>query len=624
MKLTVAQALVRFLAEQYSERDGEERRLIGGVWGIFGHGNVAGLGQALEELGDEVGLTTYRPQNEQAMVHLAAAYARHHLRLSTLACTTSIGPGATNMLTGAAAATINHLPVLLLPSDYFANHYPDPALQQLEHPAQYDYSVNDAFRPVSRFFARIQRPEQLLSALPEAMRVLSDPVETGAVTVALPEDLQTEAFDWPPAFFAKRVYHVSRPLPEPEQLARAAQLLTRAQRPLIVVGGGVVYADASAELDRLAAAFGVPAVFSQAGKGALAWDHPQNAGPLGGNGGRAANTLARQADFVLAIGTRLGDFVTASRSIFTEGTQVVALNLNPPDAAKLGALPLIADAKRGLEGLIRLLQGLKYRGTEPTYRREVQRRITAWRQEVGVLREPQGEHLAQTEVIGLVNKAFGEDATVICAAGSLPGDLLRLWRAKDPRAYHVEYGYSCMGYEIPAGLGVKLAEPEREVVVFIGDGSYLMMNSELVTAAVENLEFTVILVDNHGFGSILGLQRSVGSPSFNNELRARNPRSGRLDAPVVGVDFAKHAEAMGAKSFRARSAAELKEALALARAARGVRLIVVEVGPNRSLDGGGWWDVPVAEVSVQEEVRRARKAYDAARVRRLPFWKQTR
>lgn len=612
-RLTVAQALVRFLAAQHTERDGKEQRLIQGVWAIFGHGNVSGLGQALEEYGDQVGLPTYHPQNEQAMVHTAIAYAKHTRRLSTFACTASVGPGSTNMLTAAATATVNRLPVLLLPSDYFANRLPDPVLQQLEHPTEHDVSVNDAFRPLSRFFTRITRPSQLLSALPEAMRVLTDPAETGAVTICLPEDVQTEAYDWPASFFAPRVWRIRRPAPEPEVVAQAAALIRQAQRPLIVSGGGTLYAEAQEALAAFAQRFGIPVAESQGGKGALPWNHPMCVGPVGANGGTAANRLAREADLVIAIGTRLGDFVTASKTAFQHPeVKFIGVNVLPFDAAKLSGLALVADARRALEALEAALDG--FAGTQAAYRSEVAQLKQEWDALVQHYRTPRPEkaQMAQAEVIGLVNEVFGPRATVICAAGSLPGDLLKLWRCEDSKAYHLEYGFSCMGYEIPAGLGVALAEPGREVVVFVGDGSYLMMNSEIVTAVAEGLEFTIILVDNRAFGSIRGLQRSLGSPSFNNELRRRDTRTGRTDGAVLELDFAAHARAMGARVWNPQNYRELEEALREARKARGVRVIVVPVSLEDRVPGfEGWWDVPVAEVSSQPEVQKARQAYEA-------------
>jgi 3D-(3,5/4)-trihydroxycyclohexane-1,2-dione acylhydrolase (decyclizing) len=612
-RLTVAQAIIKFLAAQYSERDGKQMRLIAGVWGIFGHGNVAGLGQALEQLGDKLDMPTYRPQNEQAMVHTAAAFAKHTNRMSTFACTASIGPGSTNMLTAAAGATINRLPVLLLPSDYFTTRIPDPVLQQLEHPTEHDLSVNDAFRPVSRFFTRISRPEQLFSALPEAMRVLTDPAETGAVTLSLPEDGQTEAFDWPVEFFAKRVWRIRRPLPEPEVVAQVAELITKAKRPLIVAGGGVMYSEANAVLQKFSEAFGIPVSESQAGRGSIPWDHPMNAGAIGSAGGLSANVLAKDADLVIAVGTRLGDFVTSSKTAF-QNPQVrfVGLNVVPMDAAKMGGVSLIADARRGLEALSKSLK--KQAGTSGVYRKEVAKHKAHWDNIVSDLRtpRPKKKELAQAEVIGIVNEAVGGKASMICAAGSMPGDLLKLWRPSDPKAYHVEYGFSCMGYEIPAAIGIKLAEPGREVVVMIGDGTYLMMNSEIVTAVAEGLDFTIVVVDNKGYGSIRGLQMSTGSPSFNNELRRRNRKSGRTDGPAVPVDFAKHAEAMGSKTWQVKTYGELSAALAKAKSTKGVKTIVVPVSLNDRPPGfESWWDSPMAQVSTQAGVKKARKFYDS-------------
>ena len=614
LRLTTAQAIVRFLAQQYTERDGVVQRCIPGMWGIFGHGNIAGLGQALEELGEEVGLRYYRPQHEQAMVHLAAAYAKMTNRLATFACTSSIGPGATNMLTAAAGATINRLPVLLLPSDYFANRIPDPVLQQLEHPSQRDVSVNDAFRPVSVYFDRIYRPEQLLSSLPEALRVLTDPAATGAVTLALPEDVQAEAADFPVSFFERRVWHVPRPLPEPELLDAAAALIRASRRPLIISGGGTIYAAATDELGVFAERFGIPVAETQAGKGALPWHHPMNVGPVGANGGLAANRLARSADLVIALGTRLGDFATASRTAFQHPeVRVLGINLVPLDAHKLGGLPLVADARRALAVLGEALAAAGYR-TEDGYRAEIGRLKAEWEAAVDDLRRVrQPDRLAQAEVIGLVNEAAGGTGVVVNAAGTMPGDLLKLWRTEDPKAYHLEYGYSTMGYEIPGGLGVKLADPQRQVFVLIGDGSYLLMNSEIVTAVQEGIAVTVVLVDNHGFQSIHGLQRSVGSQQFGNELRFRAADSGRLNGAYIPVDYVKHAEAMGARALYAPTADTLRAALATAQAGDRITVVVVPVDPERRVPSfEGWWDVPVAAASAQPAVQQARAAYEAA------------
>jgi len=619
VRATVGQAIVRFMAAQYVERDGVQTRFIAGVWGIFGHGNVAGFGQALEELGDACAMPYYRPQNEQAQVHLAAAFAKHHNRLRAFACTSSIGPGATNMITGAAGATINRLPVLLLPSDYFANRLPDPVLQQIEHPVEHDVSASDAFRPVSRYFDRISRPEQLLSSLPEAFRVLTDPADTGAVTISLPEDVQSEVYEWPAGFFERRVWRVRRPVPEADVVAEVVRLIGAAKRPLIVAGGGAIYAGAEAALDALATRFRIPVCETQAGKGVLPWNHPLNAGPVGANGGLAANRLAREADLVLAVGTRLADFTTASKTIFQDpDVAFVGINVNAFDAVKLRAVPLVADAREALTAIATGLDAAGHAGTAPAYRERITALKAEWDERVDFHRTPSGEtgDLAQPEVIGIVNDAVGGHATVVCAAGSLPGDLLKLWRPEDSKAYHLEYGYSCMGYEIPAGLGVKLAEPEREVVVAIGDGTYLMLNSEIVTAVAEGIRITVVLFDNHGYQCIKDLQEGVGVPAFGNELRFRDPERNRLTGGYVPVDFQKHAEAMGALSIFATTEGEIRAAIARAREADRITVITVPVSPEKRAPGyEGWWDVPPAAASGQAGVRSARERYEEALTR---------
>ncbi len=617
VRLTTGQALVRFMARQFAERDGHEQRFIAGVWGIFGHGNVAGLGQALEELGDSEQMPYYRPQNEQGQVHIATAFARHRNRLQAFACTSSIGPGATNMITGAATATVNRIPVLLLPSDYFAGRSTDPVLQQIEHPVEHDVSASDAFRPVSRFFDRISRPEQLLASLPEAFRVLTDPAETGAVTLSLPEDVQSEAIDWPEPFFDRRIWRVRRPVPEPAVIADVALLVRQSETPVIVTGGGTIYSEATGELAAFATRFGIPVMETQAGKGALAWDHPMNAGPVGANGGLAANRLAQAADLILCVGTRMGDFVTSSRTAFQHpDARFVGINVAPFDAYKLRATPLVADARAALLALTAALETAGHPGTSDAYRVRVGELKADWDDAVTRLRTPDqvAGALGQAEVIGLVNDASGGTATVICAAGSLPGDLLKLWRAEDPKAYHVEYGNSCMGYEVAAGLGVALAEPGRRVVVMVGDGSYLMLNSEIVTAVAEGLKFTIVVLDNHGFGCITGLARSVGVPDFGNDLRYRDRTSNRLTGPYVPVDFRLHAEAMGALAISATSASELRAALVQADQADRVSVIVVPIDPELRTPGfEGWWEVPAAEVSGQAGVQAARDAYETAR-----------
>lgn len=611
VRCTVAQALVKYLSVQYTERDGEEQRLFAGVFGIFGHGNVTGMGQALQEVGQD--LTFYRPQNEQAMVHTAAAYAKMKNRLQTFACTTSVGPGATNMVTGAATATVNRLPVLLLPGDIFGNRLPHPVLQQLEHPMTQDISVNDAFRPVSRFWDRIQRPEQLVASLPEAMRILTDPAETGAVTLALPEDVQTEAYEYPASMFEKRVWRVRRPLPDQLDLQVAAELIAKASNPLIICGGGVIYSEASAELAAFATRFGIPVAETQAGKGAMPWDHPWNVGAIGAAGGLAANQLARDADLVIAVGTRLADFTTASKTAFQNpDLKAIGINISSFDASKLRALPLIGDASASLSALTALLESstspLDHAGRESRVV-ELKRR---WDGAVEALVTPQEDsEFTQAQIIGIVNKSCADHDVVVCAAGGLPGDLLKLWRATDPKGYHVEYGYSCMGYEIAGGLGVKMADPEREVVVMVGDGSYLMMHTEIVTSIQEGYKLTIVLIDNGGFRCIRDLQTSSGSLPFGNELRYRDAHTNRLDGPFVQIDFAKNAESLGAIAMRADSPAQLGDALKRARTTDRTTLIYVPLASQARVPAfDGWWDVPIAEVSAEPGVIKARAEYE--------------
>ena len=620
IRLTVAQAIVRFLCQQYTQRDGQEHRLFAGMFGIFGHGNVTGLGQAMDEDGHD--LRYYRAQNEQAMVHTAVAYAKMKNRLQTFACTSSVGPGATNMVTGAAGATINRLPVLLLPGDIFASRLPHPVLQQLEHPSSQDISVNDCFRPVSRYWDRINRPEQLLSSLPEAMRVLTDQAETGAVTIALPEDVQTEAYDFPSSFFTKRVYAIPRNLPGLDDLRAAATLLASAKRPLIIAGGGVIYSEASAALAAIADAFGIPVCESQAGKGALPWDHAWNVGPVGANGGLSANRLAAQADVIFAVGTRLGDFVTASHSAFqADDVRFIALNVTSADAFKFGALPLVGDARAGLNALSGAVAALGRR-PEPSYAEEVQSLVVEWNQAVDLQRRIQRpEALTQANVIGLVNEFSRPGDVVVCAAGGLPGDLLKLWRACEPKGYHVEYGYSCMGYEIAGGLGVKMADPQREVYIMVGDGSYLMMHTEVITALQEHQKITIVLLDNNGFQCIRGLQMDAGAPAFGNELRYRDEHSGRLEGPFIPIDFAKNAESLGATTYTATNETELRAALRWAAGESGTTLIYVPVDSEARVPGyESWWDVPVAEVSTKQGVQAARDAYVRAREKQRYYY----
>jgi 3D-(3,5/4)-trihydroxycyclohexane-1,2-dione acylhydrolase (decyclizing) len=598
MRLTVAQALVRFLAAQEIERDGERRRFFAGCFGIFGHGNLAGIGQALHQHADL--LPYHQARNEQAMVHIASGYARQSNRLATFACTTSVGPGATNMVTGAALATINRLPVLLLPGDTFATRTPHPVLQQLEVPHDATLSVNDCFKPVSRFFERIERPEQLVPAALEAMRVLTDPAETGAVTLALPEDVQTEAVEVPQAFLAPRLWTVFRAPPAPDALERAVALIQAAERPLIVAGGGVIYAEATDALAALADATGIPVGETQAGRGALPSDHPSALGAIGATGTPAANRLAREADLVIGVGTRWSDFTTASKSAFQDPrVRFVNINVAGFDAAKHSGLGIVADARLALEALQDALAGHR---VGDAWSRRAADEAAAWGEEVERLVTAGHEPLlSQAEVIGAVNAAAGPADVVVCAAGSMPGDLHKLWRARDPKGYHVEYGYSCMGYEIPGGMGVKLAAPEREVFVMIGDGSYLMLPGELATAVAEGIKIVVVLVQNHGYASIGALSRSVGDSEFGTKY-----------AP--GVDLAANAESLGARVLRTQTIAELRAALDEARAADGPVVVHVEVDRYAGVPSyESWWDVPVAEVAGEASVRAAREEYERAR-----------
>jgi 3D-(3,5/4)-trihydroxycyclohexane-1,2-dione acylhydrolase (decyclizing) len=623
IRLTVAQALIRFLAAQEIERDGERSRFFAGCLGIFGHGNVAGLGQALQQHAD---LLRYVPaRNEQAMVHVASGYARQRNRLGAWACTSSVGPGATNMVTGAALATVNRLPVLLLPGDTFATRTPHPVLQQLEVPHDGNVSVNDCLRPVSRFFARVERPEQLIDAALQAMRVLTDPAETGAVTLALPEDVQTEALEVPEAFLEPRVWTVFRRPPAPEALARAVELIRGARRPLIVAGGGVIYSEATTALREFADATGIPVGETQAGRGALVSDHPLSLGAVGATGTTAANRLAREADLIIGIGTRYSDFTTASKSAFQNpDVRFVNINVASFDAAKHSALAVEADARVALEQLHAAVDGHR---ADPAWTEQAAAESAAWAREVARVTAPvTGAALpTQASVIAAVNDAAGETGVVVCAAGSMPGDLHKLWRARDPagKGYHVEYGYSCMGYEIPGGMGIKLAAPEREVYVMIGDGSYLMLPGDLTTAVAEGVPLVIVLVDNHGYASIGALSRSLGAAGFGTHYRRGNgalpldaPDGGGLAAPAetLAVDLAANAESLGARVYRARTVEDVRDALAQARGATGPVVVHVEVDRYAGVPSyEGWWDVPVAEVADDDAVRAAREQYEHAR-----------
>jgi len=624
VRLTMAQAVVRFLSQQRTSRDGREQPLIAGVLGIFGHGNVAGIGEALQAF--RTSMPYYLARNEQAMVHTAAAFAKMRNRLSTLACTSSIGPGATNMLTGAAGATINRVPVLLLPGDIFAGRRPAPVLQQLESSQSQDVSVNDCFKPVSRYWDRINRPEQIVTALPEAMRVLTSPAETGAVTLALPQDVQAEAYDYPAALFEPRIWTVPRARADRDRMQEAARLIRSSSRPIIVAGGGVIYSEATDALRRFAEATGIAVGETQAGKGALPEPHPLTLGGIGATGTRAANRLARDADLVIVIGSRLSDFTTASKTAFQhERVRFVTINVAELDAGKHAAVPLVGDARAVLEELLPLVAGHR---VSAEYADAVAASCTDWRLEVdricaaGLPAEvPEGRRrVTQAQIIGVLQDALGPTDVIVCAAGSLPGDLHKLWRARDPKGYHLEYGYSCMGYEIAGGLGVKMAAPERRVCVLVGDGSYLMMAQEIVTAVQERLAITIMLLDNRGFASIGGLSEAVGSGGFGTEYRYRNAATGDLDGDVLPVDLATNAESLGARVWRAETLESVRNALAEARTEQRPSVIVVPVEREARVPGyDSWWDVPVAEVSSRRDVLAAREGYDVARQRERDF-----
>ena len=617
IRLTVAQALVKFLGVQYSESDGEEQKLFAGCFGIFGHGNVAGIGQALlqAELEEPETLPYILGRNEQAMVHTAVAYARMKNRLQTYAVSSSVGPGATNMLTGAALATINRLPVLLLPADTFADRSASPLLQELELPQSGDVTVNDAFRPISKYFDRIWRPEQLPAALMSAMRVLTDPIETGAVTLCFPQDVQAEAYDWPAALFEKRVWHVTRPVPERLVLEAAAAIIKSAKRPLIVAGGGVMYSRAQEALARFCRVTRIPVGQTQAGKGTLAYNHPQCLGAIGSTGTTAANAIARDADLVIGIGTRYSDFTTASRTAFQNpDVRFVNINVAGLDAIKHAGLSVVADARETLDALPPLLDRYRVDGSYIVNYTELN---AAWEETVQRAYLPPtpnagaGGLLTQNEVIGMVNELSDSRDVVVCAAGSMPGDLHKLWRTRDPKGYHVEYGYSCMGYEIAGGIGVRLACPDRDVFVMVGDGSYLMMATELVTAVQEGIKVITVLVQNHGFASIGSLSESLGSQRFGTSYRYRNPETGRLDGDKLPVDLAANAASLGVEVIKAMTVGEFAEAIKVAKAAAHSIVIYVETDPLISApDSESWWDVPVSATSTLESTKQARKIYE--------------
>ena len=615
-RMTMAQALIQFLKQQYVERDGHEHAFFAGMLGIFGHGNVAGIGQALQQNPD---FPYIMVRNEQSGVHMAAGFAKASNRLRTFACTSSIGPGATNMITGAALATINRLPVLLLPGDIFARRNVAPVLQQIESPTTQDTGVNDCFKPVSRYWDRIYRPEQLITALPEAMRVLTSPSDCGAVTLALPQDVQAEAYDYPEELFEKRVWLIRRGQPDCISLERAVATIRGAERPLIVAGGGVLMSEASTALSEFATKTGIPVGETQAGKGSLAWDHAQEVGAIGATGTLAANRLANAADLVIGIGTRYSDFTSASMTAFQNpAVKFVNINTAEFDAYKVGAIPVVADARVALEQLGSALAG---HAVSAQYAAEIAELRVAWDAEVDRLFHLKNPGKpAQSEVIGAMWEAAGERDVLLSAAGSHPGDLHKLWRTRTPNGYHMEYGYSCMGYEIPGAMGAKLADPSREVYVFLGDGTYLMMPSEIVTSVQEGIKIIIVLVDNHGFASIGSLSRSLGQGGFGTRYRARNEATKQLDGDVLTVDFAANARSLGAHALKAGTLDELKQALEQAKTLDRTTVIVVETDASQGVPGyESWWDVAVAEVSEMESVREARARYEEARKRERYF-----
>ena len=623
-RVTMAQAVIAFLNNQYVERDGREQPFFAGCFGIFGHGNIAGIGQALQQMPE---FRYYQARNEQAMVHIAAAYAKTKNRLQTFACTSSIGPGATNMVTGAALATINCLPVLLLPGDIFARRNVAPVLQQLESEHTQDISVNDCFKPVSRYWDRISRPEQLLTALPEAMSVLTSPAETGAVTLALPQDVQTEAYAYPEAFFHKRVWHVPRNRPDRRALEQAAALIRASKRPLIVAGGGVIYAEATDALKRFVEQTGIPVGETMAGKGSLRFDHPLNLGAIGATGTFAANRVARDADLVIGIGTRYSDFTTSSKTAF-QNPEVRFININVAafDAFKHLALPLVGDALVTLEELLDLVDGYS---VEASYRAQAERLHGEWDAEVERIYTIRSTPLpSQGELIGAVNELSAAEAIMVCAAGSLPGDLHKLWRTRHPKNYHMEYGYSCMGYEIAGGLGIKMAAPERDVYVMVGDGSYLMMNSEIVTSIQERYKLIIVLLDNSGFKSIGALSRSLGQDGFGT--RYVYPRNGHWPTDAAGaevqtlpVDLAANARSLGAHVIECKTYEDFVEALKTVQTTDRTSVIYIQDDRYLAIPNyEGWWDVPVAEVSELPSVQAAHAEWATMQAQERYFLEQ--
>ncbi len=614
-KLTVAQATIAFLEQQYVERDGHAQAFFAGCFGIFGHGNVAGLGQALQQYPS---FPYYQARNEQSMVHTAAAFAKVKNRLSTFACTSSIGPGATNMVTGAALATINRLPVLLLPGDIFSRRNVAPVLQQLESAISQDISVNDCFKPVSKYWDRINRAEQLITSLPEAMRVLTSQAETGTVTLAMPQDVQAEAFEYPAALFEKRVWHIARPRPDRSLIQKAAAWIRQSKRPLILAGGGVIYSEATEILKKIVNRTGIPVAETFAGKGSLRYDEPENLGACGVTGTPGAIAAAKEADVIIGIGTRYSDFTTSSKTAFQHSdVKFININIAEFDAYKHAALPIVADAKVALEELDMLLGDYK---VESDYRTQNRNYNTSWDQKVSEIYSLGHQPLSQGEVIGAVNEGSDPRDIMVCAAGSMPGDLHKCWRTRDPKGFHLEYGYSCMGYEIAGGLGIKMAAPDREVYVMVGDGSYLMLAQEIITSIQENIKLIIVLLNNHGFASIGGLSRSLGTEGFGTRYLYRDQDKDYLSGDEIPlatakqrylpVDLAANAESLGATVLRATDINSLNQALEAARKTDKTTVVYVETDRYQGIEGYSWWEVPVSEVSTKESVQAAFETYE--------------
>ena len=616
-RLTMGQAIVEYLKQQYVERDGVEQSFFAGMFGIFGHGNVAGIGQALHQYADS--FRYYQTRNEQAMVHTAAAFAKMNNRMRTLACTTSIGPGATNMLTAAAGATINRLPVLLLPGDIFASRLVSPVLQQLESQTSQDLSVNDCFKPISKYWDRINRPEQIITSLPEAMRVLTSQAETGTVTLSLPQDVQSEAYDYPVSLFEKRTHVIARSQADAGLLKKAVQWIQSSRKPLIISGGGTIYAEATTELKSLVEKTRIPVAETFAGKGSLNYNHPQCLGAMGVTGTPGANIIARDADLVIVIGSRLSDFTTASKTAFQNpNVRFININVAEFDAAKHAALPLVGDARTTLSFLVDALNGFQI---DTDYAQEIENHNKFWLDEVNRIYDlGHSPQPSQGEVIGAVNRFSDDKDVVVCAAGSMPGDLHKLWQTSDPKGFHLEYGYSCMGYEIAGGLGCKMASPDREIYVLVGDGSYLMMAQEIVTSIQEEYKLTIILINNNGYASINGLSNSVGVQGYGTKYRYRGNESGQLDGQNLPVDLAKNAESLGANVIPAQSLDDFRLALEKAKLSDITTVVSINIEFEPRVPGyESWWDVPVAEVSEVKTAQSAYREYEDQKVKERYF-----